>query len=194
MMLHQIRVYKTLSPHVLEFVLDKCVLPVNDKCLVFNSKNECNNAPLVAQLLDLEGIASVICSNSCIAVYKHLEYEWKELKLQVSRIIDENLKLDLSPFISEANKSHDRFNKTNSNDNISQRIYAVISTVIRRALAADGGDIDFVSYENGVVSVMLRGACQGCPRAAFTLKNGIENVLKQYIPEVQSVVHANIED
>ena len=72
-------------------------------------------------------------------------------------------------------------------DQITAQIIELIDTRVRPAVAEDGGDIEFDSFDNGVVYVRLRGACSGCPSSVYTLKNGIENMLKYYVPEVQEV-------
>jgi len=77
--------------------------------------------------------------------------------------------------------------KSEELDEISEKIKDIISTHVRPAVAQDGGDIVFESYRDGIVYVTMKGSCDGCPSSAMTLKNGVENLLKHYIPEVQGV-------
>ena len=81
----------------------------------------------------------------------------------------------------------DQSNETEILDEVSEKIKDIISTHIRPAVAQDGGDIVFENFKDGIVYVSMKGSCDGCPSSTMTLKNGVENLLKHYIPEVQGV-------
>ena len=85
------------------------------------------------------------------------------------------------------NNDKNSTNKINDSDEIVNRIMEVLDTKVRPAVAKDGGDIKFVSFEDGVVKVLLQGSCSGCPSSLMTLKQGVQNLLKHYVKEVNTV-------
>ena len=133
-------------------------------------------------IFDLGGIASLFVTSEMISVTKKDGASWDELKpLIMAEIMD---------YLSMGEDVSAR--ETESDNNVEGQIISLLNARIRPAVKKDGGVIKFVSFDNGVVKVEMQGACKGCPYAMRTLKDGVERILKTYIPEVKEV--RNIED
>tara|TARA_B100002003_G_scaffold153987_1_gene142841 strand:- start:1123 stop:1677 length:555 start_codon:yes stop_codon:yes gene_type:complete len=175
----------TPNPDTLKFLPGKKVSEVGPIEFLKNDKNI--KIPLAKKILSLEGAAMVFFGEDFITVKKEKNLDWKDLKHSViSEINDYYLKgnnviVKKDPYIKgktpESSKSNDIINKINE----------VLDSKIRPAVARDGGDITFKSFKNGIVTVELKGSCSGCPSSIVTLKQGVQNLLCHYIPEVESV-------
>jgi Fe-S cluster biogenesis protein NfuA len=150
----------------------------------FNSAEESNSSPLAKRLFLIDGIQSVFLGSDFIAVTKTEAIEWFSLKPAILAGIMEHYASGL-PVIESINETISSTDEADSET--VQQIKHLIDTRVRPAVAMDGGDIIFSSYDDGVVTLQMRGACQGCPSSAATLKMGIENMLRHYIPEVKEV-------
>ena len=143
-------------------------------------------APLAAALFAIEGVVSVFFGADFIAVSKG-EAEWQHIKPAVLQAIMEHFVADL-PIMPEGASGVDGEAELNPADaEVVAMIKQILDTRVRPAVAQDGGDIVFHGFQDGVVSLHLRGACAGCPSATATLKQGVENLLKHYVPAVQEV-------
>ena len=140
-------------------------------------------SPLADVLLADENIASIFMGRDFISVTKVDDADWFALKPVVLStildhftagrlVVDNSIVVDAAPIIL---------------DEISLQIQELLETLVRPAVAQDGGDIVFDRFEDGIVYVYLRGACSGCPSSTMTLKAGIENMLRHYIPEIEEV-------
>ena len=139
-------------------------------------------SPLAERIFDLGGILSLFITSDMISVTKMPEASWEELKpLIMAEIMDY-----LSTGEEVVTETSDGEN------NVVGQINSLLNARIRPAVKRDGGDIKFISFEDGVVLVEMQGACKGCPYAMRTLKDGVERILKTYIPEVREV--RNIEE
>ena len=172
----------TPNPMTLKFIPGTKVLP-NDTA-EFNVSSDNINSPLARSLFKIDGVNSIFLGDDFISVTKSDEDDWFSLKPQILA--------EIMTFFSSGQKiidadTNDKINIENESD-ISKQIRELIDTRVRPAVAMDGGDIVFHSFEDGVVSLEMRGACNGCPSSTATLKMGIENMLKHYIPEVKEVV------
>lgn len=142
-------------------------------------------SPLALRLFEIAGVSGVFLGNDFITVTKQSDHSWDILKpLILGSIMDhftsgEAVMAD--PAAGESSGGGD------ADDQISQQIRELIDTRVRPAVAQDGGDIVFRGFENGVVYLQMQGSCSGCPSSTATLKHGIENMLRYYIPEVQAV-------
>lgn len=137
-------------------------------------------SPLAEALFDLGGIKSIFITSDMISVTKEDNVDWEDLKPQIlAEVMD---------FISTGEEVITTSTSGNrSEEEIINEIIGLINARIRPAVKQDGGDIAFKNFFNGIVYVELQGNCKGCPYALVTLKEGVEKVLKAYIPEVKSV-------
>lgn len=145
-------------------------------------------SPLAHALFGIQGVARVFLGGDFVTVTKAAGYEWQALKPQILGLLMEHL-LENRPIVSE----HAELLAEDSDPadaGIVDQIKDLLDTRIRPAVAGDGGDIIFRGFRDGIVTLTMQGACSGCPSSTATLKHGIENMLKHYIPEVQSVVQA----
>ena len=126
----------------------------------------------------------VLLSKNFLSVKKTEDVSWNELKPMVISHLNHYLESNKDPILQDDLKNKD--NKEIKNETI-KRIIEVLDTKIRPAVARDGGDIKFKSFEKGVVKVELQGSCSGCPSSLMTLKQGVQNLLKHYVKEVNSV-------
>jgi Fe-S cluster biogenesis protein NfuA len=149
----------------------------------FKSKDLSQNSPLASRLFDIEGIDGVFLGSDFISVTKKENEEWFSLKPSILGKIMEHYASGESVLLVNNNDLSD---ETNDSDTV-QQIKKLLETRVRPAVAMDGGDIQFESFEDGIVTLLMKGACSGCPSSTATLKMGIENMLRHYIPEVQEV-------
>lgn len=134
-------------------------------------------SPLAEQIFDINGIASLFITADMISVTKQDSASWNDIKpLIMAEIMDY---LTTGEDIITDNIT--------TQDNVEQQIQALLNARIRPAVKKDGGDIKFISFNNGIVLVEMQGACKGCPYAMRTLKEGVERILKNYISEVKEV-------
>lgn len=146
----------------------------------FVDEKSIRKSPLAEKIFDLGGIASVFMTEEMISVTKKTESSWDELKPLILAEIMDHLSLGEEVFID--------VNENTATDNeIIGQIIGLLNARIRPAIKQDGGDIVFKSYENGIVYVEMKGNCVGCPYALVTLKEGVEKILKNYIPQVKEV-------
>ena len=135
-------------------------------------------SPLAENLFDLGGIVSVMLTRDCISVTKTPQADWSLLKPQILAEIMDFLALG-TPVVIESEE--------NDEETVINKIKGLIEARIRPAIQKDGGDIKMCAFEHGIVYVELQGKCVGCPHAGQTLKDGVEKLLKTYIPEVKAV-------
>ena len=126
----------------------------------------------------------ILLSKNFLSVKKNDDVSWDELKPMIISHINHYFENNKKPILSE--KIND-ISPTSTQDETVKRILEVLDTKIRPAVARDGGDIKFKSFQDGVVKVELQGSCSGCPSSLMTLKQGVQNLLKHYVKEVQSV-------
>ncbi len=136
----------------------------------------------VKELLNFKGVELVLLSKNFLSVNKNDEISWDELKPMVISHLNHYFENNKDPILKKEIKD----NHVNDDETI-KKIVEVLDTKIRPAVAKDGGDIKFKSFEKGVVKVELQGSCSGCPSSLMTLKQGVQNLLKHYVKEVNSV-------
>ena len=171
----------TPNPATLKFIPGVDVLPGSSA--EFSSTEEAKTSPLASRLLRIDGVDSVFLSGDFVSITKAEQMEWFALKPSVLAGIMEHFASGLP--VMDAAQTTDS-DSGDDNETV-QQIKHLLDTRVRPAVAMDGGDITFHSFEDGVVTLQMRGACQGCPSSTATLKMGIENMLRHYIPEVREV-------
>jgi Fe-S cluster biogenesis protein NfuA len=171
----------TPNPATLKFIPGVDVLPGNSA--EFNASDDAKASPLASRLLRIDGVESVFLSGDFVSITKADQMEWFALKPSVLAGIMEHFASGL-PVMDVAQDSE---GDNSDDDEVVQQIKHLLDTRVRPAVAMDGGDITFHSFDEGVVTLQMRGACQGCPSSTATLKMGIENMLRHYIPEVVEV-------
>lgn len=184
----------TPNPSVLKFVTNKLLVETDYE---FKSKEEAIHAPLVLELFEFPFVKEVFLSQNYVSVVKHESVNWQEITNELRSFIKNYLASSgtLVSYSSEKETTSSEF-KTNTEkvSEISQQIIAILDEYVKPAVAADGGNIAFQSFNETTktVNVILQGACNGCPSSTITLKNGIENMLKQLLPgKVKQVVALN---
>ena len=149
----------------------------------FTNKNETTNE-LIRNILSINGVMGIFLSEDFLSVNKNPEKDWEDIKHIVISFINE-FYTDGNKYVYENLSSQ---NKDKNLDEIEKKIIKILETKIRPAVARDGGDIKFKEYKDGKVTVEMQGSCSGCPSSTMTLKQGVENMLKHYIPEVKEVI------
>jgi Fe-S cluster biogenesis protein NfuA len=178
----------TPNPDTLKFIPGTAVLDKGTSD--FPNSESANSSPLASRLFEIEGVSRVFLATDFISVTKQTELDWNNLKPSILTGIMDHFSSGL-PVINQSDES----NLENSNPEDSETIKQIkdlLETRVRPAVAMDGGDISFCSFESGVVTLQMKGACAGCPSSTATLKMGIENMLRHYIPEVTEVRAAEL--
>ena len=175
----------TPNPDTLKFLPGKKVSEVGPVEFLKNDKSI--KIPLANKILSLEGTLMVFFGENFITVKKEKNINWEDLKHGIiSEINDHYLKGNQVIVKKDLYKTNEESTTKESND-IINKINEVLNTKIRPAVAKDGGDITFKSFKDGIVTVELKGSCSGCPSSIMTLKQGVQNLMCHYIPEVKSV-------
>ncbi|HIG08996.1 MAG TPA: NifU family protein [Alphaproteobacteria bacterium] len=173
----------TPNPKTVKFIPGKEVSP--KKSVSYKDILEAENSPLAKKLFLIDGIDSVFLGSDFISITKTDNFEWQVLKpLILSQVMqhymsDENVIDEIKETIPVEVNAEDK--------DIAIQIEELLETRVRPSVAGHGGDIVFHSYSDGVVELEMRGACSGCPSSLATLKMGVENMLKHYIPEIMEV-------
>ena len=184
-----IQTEQTPNPNAIKFIPG---MKVASSPQHFTETADAKKSFLVQTLLNTKYIKEVFLGAEFITVTKENESDWEILKPEVIMIIMNHITSGL-PIIEESDEQKDDLtednatNKATGYSKIEQEIIEIIETRVRPAVSMDGGDIIYQSFEDGVVKLQLHGACSGCPSSTITLKNGIESMLKHYIPEVKEV-------
>ena len=172
----------TPNPNSLKFLSEKIISESGTEEFHKNKKDEISNK-FIKELLNFNGVELILLSKNFLSVKKTKEASWDELKPMVISHMNDYFEKNNDPILKD--KSED--NHFKNDDETVNKIIEVLDTKIRPAVARDGGDIKFKSFEKGVVKVELQGSCSGCPSSLMTLKQGVQNLLKHYVKEVNSV-------
>ena len=176
-----VQTQKTPNPNSLKFVPGKLVS--NNGSFEINNKDEVNN-DLIRDILSINGVTGIFLGEDFLSVNKKENANWEDVKHIVISLINEFYS-DGKKFIID--KKLDNEKQANF-DEIEKQIIKILDTKIKPAVARDGGDIKFKEFKKGVVTVQLQGSCSGCPSSIMTLKQGVQNLLCHYIPEVKEVI------
>ena len=177
-----IQTESTPNPDSLKFISENIISAVGTEEFHKNKKNEISNQ-FIKELLNFSGVELILLSKNFLSVKKTREATWEELKPMVISHLNDYFQNNKGPILKDKSLN----DETNNKDETVHKILEVLDTKIRPAVAKDGGDIKFKSFENGIVRVELQGSCSGCPSSLMTLKQGVQNLLKHYVKEVNSV-------
>ena len=169
----------TPNPNSIKFLPGKIVSKSGS--FEVTKKDETNN-DLIKNLFSVNGVESIFLGKDFISVNKQGNVEWEEIKHIIISLIND--------FYSTGKEYVVEKNLNESSENLEEveiRIIKILDQKIRPAVARDGGDIKFKEFKDGVVKVQLQGSCSGCPSSTMTLKQGVQNLLCHYIPEVKQV-------
>ena len=175
-----VQIEKTPNPNSLKFLPGKVVSKKGS--FEINKKDETNNE-LLRNLLSVNGVQNIFLGNDFISINKNEDVSWEEIKHVVISLIND--------FYSTGKEYVVDRNLIEENEDLAEiekKIVKILDQKIRPAVAKDGGDIKFKEYSNGIVKVQLQGSCSGCPSSILTLKQGVQNLLCHYIPEVKEVI------
>ena len=176
----------TPNPDTLKFLPGKKVSTIGP--IEFLKSDKTTKVPLADKILSLEGTTMVFFGDDFITVKKESNLKWEDLKHGIiSEINDYYSKGNDSVIKNLENKSILKNNIKQASEVIN-KINEILDSKVRPAVARDGGDITFKSFKNGIVTVELKGSCSGCPSSTATLKQGVQNLLCHYIPDVKEVV------
>ena len=171
----------TPNPNSLKFIPGKKVS--NSEPIEITDKNKSNNE-LIRNILSVNGVIGIFLAEDFLSVNKDEKTEWEDLKHIIISFIND--------YYSEGKEIVIESNLTSASETgsseIENKIIKILETKIRPAVARDGGDIKFKEYKDGKVKVELQGSCSGCPSSTLTLKQGVQNLLCHYIPEVKEVI------
>jgi Fe-S cluster biogenesis protein NfuA len=171
----------TPNPATVKFIPDQPVLTDGGKH--FSNVEDASVSPLATRLFGFDYVTAVFLGLDFISVTLDEDGEWADTKPMILGAIMDHYTSGL-PVMEETTET---IELSEEDSDIVRQIKAILDEKVRPSVAQDGGDIVFESYADGVVSLHLRGACAGCPSASMTLKSGVENLLKYYIPEVTEV-------
>lgn len=188
-----IQIETTPNPNTLKFLPGRIVLV--EGTAEFNDLEKASRtSPLATRLLSIDGVKTVFFGYDFISISRNDDHEWEHLKPIILGTIMEHFTSE-QPLINNEHETNSSANKEEFFDpkdlETVETIKELLDLRIRPAVAHDGGDIIFRGFENGIVYLTMRGACAGCPSSTATLKLGIENLLKHFLPEVLSVEAIN---
>ena len=176
---------QTPNPDTLKFLPGKVVSEIGPVEFLKSDKNI--KVPLANKILSLEGTVMVFFGADFITVKKEKNLNWKDLKHGIISEINDYYSKGNSVIVKKDSYKSSNDSPVNQSDEITNKINEILDSKIRPAVARDGGDIKFKSFKDGIVTVELKGSCSGCPSSIMTLKQGVQNLLCHYIPEVKSV-------
>jgi NFU1 iron-sulfur cluster scaffold homolog, mitochondrial len=182
----------TPNPATLKFLPGRDVHPAG--AIEFNDPSAAQVSPLASALFEINGVRRVFFGNDFITITKTEDFDWPQIKPSLLGAIMDNF-VSGRPVMAQGHEMEPKSSASAYEGDTAQivrEIEDLLNTRVRPAVAQDGGDIDFDRFdaETGVVYVRLRGACAGCPSSTITLKQGIENMIKHYVPEVTRVEQA----
>jgi len=179
----------TPNPETMKFVANKLLYP--GKSIDFPDAESARPSQLATELFGFPFIRAVFIASNFVTLTKATETDWNDVIPSIRQFLKEYLE-EGKPVINEeevATMKQDSSNEvTADDDDVVKRIKELLENYVKPAVEMDGGAIQFKSYDEGVVNLMLQGSCSGCPSSMITLKAGIEGMMKRMIPEVKEVV------
>lgn len=180
-----IQTESTPNPATLKFLPGQTVLEMGTAD--FPTADTADSSPLATRLFSVEGVAGVFLGNDFVTVTKTEAVEWDHVKPAILGAVMEHFQSGQPVMSGDADPSGGHAEHTGEDGEIVGQIKELLDTRVRPAVAQDGGDITFHGFDRGIVYLHMQGACAGCPSSTLTLKMGIENLLRHYIPEVLEV-------
>ena len=175
-----VQTQKTPNPNSLKFIPGTKVSNIG--AIEFSKKEDTDNI-LLKNILSITGVESIFLGEDFISINKKDNINWEDIKHIVISLINEFYDNGNDLVLDQNFKNTDNKNLKE----IEKQIITILEEKIKPAVARDGGDIKFIEFNNGIVKVQLRGSCSGCPSSLVTLKQGVQNLLTHYIPEVKQV-------
>ena len=169
----------TPNPNSIKFLPGKIVS--NSGSFEVTREDEINNE-LIKNLLSVNGVEGIFLGKDFISINKYDDFSWDDIKHIVISLINDFYATG-KEFVIDKNDNE----ITEDLKDIEKKIVKILEQKIRPAVAKDGGDIKFKEFKDGIVKVQLQGSCSGCPSSTMTLKQGVQNLLRHYIPEVKEV-------
>tara|TARA_B110000116_G_scaffold76511_1_gene66389 strand:- start:274 stop:840 length:567 start_codon:yes stop_codon:yes gene_type:complete len=181
-----IQTEQTPNPQTLKFLPGKVVM--TEGTAFYQNIEEATDSPFAKRLFGVEGIKGVFFGSDFITITKIENLDWEVMKpLVLGSIMDHFNSSDKTIIKSDKSESVESMKEENKDSDIVKQIKELLDTRVRPAVAMDGGDIIYQKFEEGIVYLHMQGSCAGCPSSTATLKMGIENMLKHYVPEVIEV-------
>jgi NFU1 iron-sulfur cluster scaffold homolog, mitochondrial len=184
---------QTPNPESLKFVTNKMLYKGTAD---FKNKDIATQwSPLASALFELAFVKSVYICNNFVTITKEFNYSWDDLMLKVKDFIKKYVSDDgiivkegYEEAMAALEEDEDDIVYSEDDKEIVKKIKELIDTYVKPAVEMDGGNIEFKTYEDGIVTVVMQGACSGCPSSTVTLKSGIEGMLKRMLPQIKGVV------
>lgn len=178
-----IQTEQTPNPLTVKFIPGKDVSP--DKSISYSNVEEAKHSPLAKRIFSLDGISAVFLGKDFISVTKNEDIDWQIIKPLILSQVMQHFMSDEK--VVESIENTAKVEVSEEDKEIAEQIEELLETRVRPSVASHGGDIVFHGYSQGIVELELKGACSGCPSSMATLKMGVENMLRHYVPEVQEV-------
>lgn len=175
----QVSFEETPNPQSMKFVFSQ---PIAEEMVQFDNGQSCQRSPLAAKIFGFPWAAGVMIGNDFVTITKLEWVEWDIIASPLADLLEEHVQNQEAVLLPEVSTD------TSNDSDVVVLIKKLLNEEVRPAVAMDGGDIVFHSYEKGVVYVNMRGACSGCPGSMATLKDGVEALLKRAVPEITEVV------
>jgi len=177
----------TPNPETMKFVANKLLYP--GKSIDFPEKETAEPSPLAQELFNFPYVKGVFIASNFVTLTKDPDTKWEEITSSIRKFLKEYLEGGYPVINEDMVPEKEDGNMVLSDDpDVVVRIKEMLENYVKPAVEMDGGAISFVSYDEGVVKLLLQGSCSGCPSAMVTLKAGIEQMMKRMIPEVQEVI------
>ena len=180
-----IQTEQTPNPQTLKFLPGKVVM--DDGTAFFQNIEESSNSPFAKRLFDVDGVQGVFFGSDFITITKSQSIDWQIMKPLILGSIMDHYNSGEETISKDKKNENNSLKSDENDDDVVKQIKELLDTRVRPAVAMDGGDIVYDSFKDGIVYLHMQGACSGCPSSTATLKMGIENMLKHYVPEVQEV-------
>ena len=180
-----IQTEQTPNPQTLKFLPGKVVM--DDGTAFFQNIEESSNSPFAKRLFDVDGVQGVFFGSDFITITKSQSIDWQVMKPLILGSIMDHYNSGEETISKDKKNDNNSLKSDENDDDVVKQIKELLDTRVRPAVAMDGGDIVYDSFKDGIVYLHMQGACSGCPSSTATLKMGIENMLKHYVPEVQEV-------
>ncbi len=184
-----ITVYAEMTPNpvTMKFVLNFLLIEEAGKSIEFRTKAKAEVSPLAKKIFEFSFVNGVFIASNFVTVTKDESCEWYEIIPEIKELIKTQLAKG-EPLLTGELITEEAEVPVNISGDIEQKIISLLDEYIRPAVEGDGGAIHFKSFENGTVTVMLKGSCHGCPSTNTTLKQGVETLLRRMLPEVENVI------
>lgn len=179
-----IQTEETPNPETLKFLPGQAIMKQGNA--EFKSQEDAVDAPLAMRLFQMQGVENVFFGSDFVSISKASDTDWSMLKPMILAALMEHLSTG-QPIINDNYNVAGHADDEEDDDELTMQIKELLDTRVRPMVAQDGGDITFESFEDGIVYLKMRGACAGCPSSTATLKSGIENMLRHFVPEVTEV-------